>query len=140
MAPLALGESGPEPVQVWTRLSLAAGRGERELTASLAGARTLVDGWAWWGENLAVLDHQRSGRGGPQARLDQLEALEAPAAPLQRAMAAEPARRFLGAWRPWQLLSGLAGGPLGEPVSGAAFAAEPDGDSLRLRARLDLAG
>ncbi|MFM7675424.1 MAG: DUF3352 domain-containing protein [Synechococcus sp.] len=140
MAPLALEGSSPEAVQVWTRLSLAAGRGERELTASLAGARTLAEGWAWWGENLAVLDTQRSGRGGPQGRLAQLAALEAPTAPLQRAMAAEPARRFLETWRPWQLLSGLAGGPLAEPVEGAALAVEAEGDSLRLRARLELAG
>ncbi|MFY8150153.1 MAG: DUF3352 domain-containing protein [Prochlorococcaceae cyanobacterium] len=140
MAPLNAGAASADPVQVWTRLSLASGRGERELTASLAGARTVVDGWAWWGQNLAVLDQQREGRGTPQDRFSQLAALELPQAPLQRALAADPARRFLQGWRPWQLLSGLAGSPLADPVSGAAFAAQSEGDALRLRARLELAG
>ncbi|QPN67914.1 DUF3352 domain-containing protein [Synechococcus sp. CBW1006] len=140
MAPLTLASRGTDPVQVWTRLSLADGRGDRQLQASLAGARSQSGAWAWWGQNLAVLDRQQSARGLPHARLEQLTALAMPSAPLQRAMAAAPARDWIEGWQPWRLLSGLAGTRLSEPVQGASFAAQADGEALRLRARLELAG
>ena len=67
-----------------------------------------------------------------------LEALQEPQAPLRWALAAAPARELLRPWRPWRLLTALAGGGPEPPVRGLALALEPDGSALRLRARLDL--
>lgn len=146
-APLAAEGLIPAPLElqgqsllVWTRLEAGAGRslaradGEAQLQASLAGWRAEADGLAWWGRNLALL--QARG-GGPRLR-QQLEALAADPAPLQWAMAAEPAQALLRPWRPWRLLTALAGGDLDAPVRGLALSAGPDGDDLRLQARLQL--
>jgi len=129
------------PVTVWTRL--VAGRGARpdregldRLQAPLEGWRSDQDGQALWGRSLALLEAAGEGRGA-QRRLRQLEALDLPEAPLQWALAAEPARSLLRDWLPWRRLSTLAGGPLDGPVRGLALAVQPGVDGLRLRARLD---
>jgi hypothetical protein len=129
------------PVTVWTRL--VAGRGARpdregldRLQAPLEGWRGDQDGQALWGRSLALLEAAGEGRGA-QRRERQLEALDLPAAPLQWALAAEPARSLLRDWLPWRRLSTLAGGPLDAPVRGLALAVEPGSEGLRLRARLE---
>jgi len=129
------------PVTVWTRL--VAGRGARSdregvdrLQAPLEGWRGDQDGQALWGRSLTLLEAAGDGRGA-QRRERQLEALDLPAAPLQWALAAEPARSLLHDWLPWRRLSTLAGGPLDGPLRGLALAVEPGADGLRLRARLE---
>jgi hypothetical protein len=129
------------PVTVWTRL--VAGRGARpdregvdRLQAPLEGWRGDQDGQALWGRSLTLLEAAGDGRGA-QRRERQLEALDRPAAPLQWALAAEPARSLLRDWLPWRRLSTLAGGPLDGPLRGLALAVEPGADGLRLRARLE---
>jgi len=59
---------------------------------------------------------------------------------LRWAVAGAPARELLQQWQPWQLLSGLAGQPLGEAAQGLALAVEPDGGQLLLKARLQFDG
>ena len=129
------------PVTVWTRL--VAGRGARpdregvdRLQAPLEGWRGEQDGQALWGRSLALLEAAGEGRGA-QRRERQLEALDLPAAPLQWALAAEPARSLLRDWLPWRRLSTLAGGPLDAAVRGVALAVEPVAEGLRLLARLE---
>jgi len=129
------------PVTVWTRL--VAGRGARpdregvdRLQAPLEGWRSDQDGQALWGRSLALLEAAGDGRGA-ERRERQLVALDRPAAPLQWALAAEPARSLLRDWLPWRRLSTLAGGPLDGHLRGLALALEPGADGLRLRARLE---
>ncbi len=142
--------SGAQELTVWTRLEAGSGRADPDqLRASVAGARLVRDGVAWWGEGLAALADQREGRRPPQERLGQLEALRTPTAPLQGAMAAESARLVLARWQPWQRLGGL-GGPLGPAVQGLAFSVQAAGPvaegsdegstatGLDLRVRLEL--
>jgi hypothetical protein len=100
--------------------------------------RSQERGWAWWGQGLAVLNQQHEGRQLPQRRLDQLQALGAPAAPLQWAMDGGTAQGLLRRWQPWRLLNTLASTPLTPSVEGAALSLEPDGAdrrALRLRAQ-----
>jgi len=134
-------EVGGRPVTVWTRL--VAGRGARpdregvdRLQAPLEGWRADQDGVALWGRSLALLEGSGEGRGA-QRRERQIEALDRPSAPVQWALAADPARSLLRDWLPWRRLSTLAGGPLEGPLRGLALAVEPGGDGLRLRGRLD---
>jgi hypothetical protein len=134
-------EVGGRPVTVWTRL--VAGRGARpdregvdRLQAPLEGWRGDQDGVALWGRSLALLEGAGEGRGA-QRRERQIEALDRPSAPVQWALAADPARSLLRDWLPWRRLSTLAGGPLEGPLRGLALAVEPGGDGLRLRGRLD---
>ncbi|MEB3170148.1 MAG: DUF3352 domain-containing protein [Synechococcaceae cyanobacterium] len=139
-APLELGERS---ALVWTRLSAADGRpgrraGADQLQASLAGWRTASPAQAWWGSSLALLEARPAGAGAAPALLQRLEALQEPQAPLRWALAAAPARELLQPWRPWRLLTALAGGGPQPPVGGLALALEPEGSSLRLRARLEL--
>ena len=139
-APLDLAERS---ALVWTRLSAADSRpgrraGADQLQASLAGWRTAASGQAWWGSSLALLEARPAGAGAAPALLQRLEALQEPQAPLRWALSAAPARELLRPWRPWRLLTALAGGGPEPPVRGLALALEPDGSALRLRARLDL--
>ena len=139
-APLEVGERS---ALVWTRLSAVDGRpgrraGPDQLQASLAGWRTAASGQAWWGSSLALLEARPAGAGAVPALLQRLEALQEPQAPLRWALAAAPARELLRPWRPWRLLTALAGGGPEPPVRGLALALEPDDSALRLRARLDL--
>ena len=134
-------EVGGRPVTVWTRL--VAGRGARpdregvdRLQAPLEGWRADQDGVALGGRSLALLEGSGEGRGA-QRRERQIEALDRPSAPVQWALAADPARSLLRDWLPWRRLSTLAGGPLEGPLRGLALAVEPGGDGLRLRGRLD---
>jgi hypothetical protein len=142
-----------QTVQVWTRLAAitpAAVRKQRgdsdpSLQATLLGAHTLpaaggADTPVWWAQTLAVLAEQLQQRQPPRQRLNQLEALAAPQALLRWAVAGAPARELLQQWQPWQLLSGLAGQPLGEAAQGLALAVEPDGGQLLLKARLQFDG
>jgi len=142
-----------QTVQVWTRLAAitpAAVRKQRgdsdpSLQATLLGAHTLpaaggADTPVWWAQTLAVLAEQLQQRQPPRQRLNQLEALGAPQALLRWAVAGAPARELLQQWQPWQLLSGLAGQPLGEAAQGLALAVEPDGGQLLLKARLQFDG
>ena len=143
-------EAKGHELTVWTRLEARPVKGDPDqLLASLAGARSLQDGQAWWGEGLGVLEDQWGGSPAATARFDQLQALASPGAPLQWALAQAPARSLLASWQPWRLLSGLAGAPFSETVKGLAFSLEapaaspgPGGDEpagqLRLRARLAL--
>jgi hypothetical protein len=141
-APLELEERS---ALVWTRLSAADGRAGRragadQLQASLAGWRTADSAQAWWGSSLALLEARPAGAGAASALLQRIGALQHPEAPVRWALAAAPARDLLQPWRPWRLLSALAGGGPEPPLAGLALALEPepDGASLRLRARLDL--
>ena len=147
-APLAVEGLIPAPLElqgrsllVWTRLQASGGRsaaradGEAQLQASVAGWRAEADGLAWWGRNLALLEARA---GGGQRLHQQLEALPGGPAPLQWAMEQQPAQVLLRPWRPWRLLSALAGGDLDAPVQGLALSAGPEGADLRLRARLQL--
>jgi hypothetical protein len=140
-APLQLEALGP--VRVWTALSAEVRTSRRQeaapgLQADLAGVRALDAAQAWWAQDLAVLGQQRGGHQPPRLRLEQLEALALPAAPLQWAAAAQPAGPLIQAWRPWRLLSALAAQPLTASVQGLAVALEPEGTQLHLKARLDL--
>ena len=109
-------EVGGESVTVWTRLQApggAPGRGvERDqLRASVAGWRQETDGLAWWGGNLALLNRTSASRS-VLDRQRQLAELERPQATLRWALGQEAAGELLQRWRPWTLLTSLAGGPL----------------------------
>jgi hypothetical protein len=147
-APLAAEGLIPAPLElqgrsllVWTRLQASGTRpaaradGEAQLQASVAGWRAEADGLAWWGRNLALLEARA---GGGQRLHQQLDDLAGGPAPLQWAMEQQPAQALLRPWRPWRLLSALAGGDLDAPVQGLALSAGPQGTDLRLRARLQL--
>ena len=131
-------------LQAWTRLESRPVKGNPDqLQAQLAGARRLADGWAWWGQGLAVLNQQDEGHHPPQQRLEQLQALAMPQAPFQWAMDAATARHLLADWQPWRLISALSSTPLTPLVDGAALGLEgdaPSARSLHLRARLQLHG
>ncbi len=114
-------------LQVWTRLEPRSAKGDPDrLQATVAGARLQQVDRAWWAEGLAALDDQLEDRAPPRQRLAQLEALAHPLAPLQWAMAPDPARRVLSQWQPWRLLTSLAGSPLGSRVRGLALSLEAD--------------
>ncbi len=140
-APLQL-EDG-RPVRVWTHLAAGGarkGRGEGgQLQAELAGARLPQGELAWWSQDLARLAQQGESRQGPRQQLDQLAALDRPAAGLQWAVGRSRARDLLSRWSSWRLLSGLAGQPLAEAAEGLAVALTPDAAGYRFSARLDLA-
>ena len=131
-------------LQAWTRLESKPVKGNPDqLQAQLAGARSLQNGWAWWGQGLAVLNEQSEGRQAPAQRLDQLEALGTPKAPLQWAMDGATAQRLLAGWQPWRLISALSSSSLTPLVDGAALSLEADGPAakaLRLRGYLQLKG
>ncbi|MFM7652338.1 MAG: DUF3352 domain-containing protein [Vulcanococcus sp.] len=137
-------ESRGQMLQVWTRLRSRPAKGNPDqLQAELAGARASEGPWAWWGQGLAVLHGQHESHQPPQARLEQLEALATPQAPLQWAMDAGTARGLLDGWTPWRLLTTLSGTPLTPAVDGAALSLDRDAGpsrSLHLRARLELQG
>ncbi|WP_322774240.1 DUF3352 domain-containing protein [Synechococcus sp. CBW1107] len=150
-SPAPLNRAG-QTLQVWSRLEARPGKGDPDrLQATLAGARFDQGDTSWWGEGLAALDDQVQGRQPPRERIEQLQALGTRGAPLQAALAAEPAQDLLAPWHPWQLITGLVGHPLVDGVEGLAFslAIEPPlledsppplGPSslLALRARLEL--
>jgi len=131
-------------LQAWTRLESKPVKGNPDqLQAQLAGARSLQNGWAWWGQGLAVLNEQSEGRQAPPQRIDQLEALGTPKAPLQWAMDGATAQRLLAGWQPWRLISALSSSSLTPLVDGAALSLEADGPAakaLRLRGYLQLKG
>ena len=137
-------QSRGQTLQVWTRLRSRPVKGNPDqLQAELAGARSTEGPWAWWGQGLAVLHQQHEAHQPPQARLEQLEALATPQAPLQWAMDAGTARELLAGWTPWRLLTTLSSTPLTPVVDGAALSLEGDADqprALHLRARLELRG
>ncbi|MEI6360114.1 MAG: hypothetical protein WCO50_07280, partial [Synechococcus sp. ELA619] len=133
-APLLLKQ---QPLLVWSQLLSKPVKGNPDqLQALLAGARAPGSGagsgtssdLAWWAEGLAVLETQLEGHHPPKERLQQLEALQSPQAPLQWAMDGATARSLLAAWQPWRLLVALTGsdGTLAEAVRGAAFSLETD--------------
>ncbi len=140
-----------QTLEAWTQLESRPVRGNPDqLQARLAGARSVEAGLAWWGQGLAVLGQQRDGRGAPRRRLEQLEALGAPRAPVQWAMDGPAARQLLERWQPWRLLATLASGDLSGQLQGAALALEAElpaetpapaanaRGGLRLHARLEL--
>jgi len=131
-------------LQAWTRLESKPVKGNPDqLQAQLAGARTVQNSWAWWGQGLAVLNQQGEGHHGSDQRLDQLESLGTPEAPFQWAMDASTAQQLLAGWQPWRLISALSSSSLTPLVDGAALSLEGDGPSaraLRLRAQLQLKG
>jgi hypothetical protein len=139
-APLDLdGES----VTVWTRLEASGGSGGRsagpdQLRATVAGWRQESEGLAWWGDNLALLDGRPRGRG-VQERQRQLDALDAPQAPLRWVLGPEAASALLPRWQPWTILSSVAGGPLAQGLQSLAIAIEPDASGLRWTVRLHFA-
>jgi hypothetical protein len=137
-APLLLKD---RPLLVWTQLLSKPVKGNPDqLQARLAGARATTtvkapakapdasSELAWWAEGLAVLESQLAGHHPPRDRLQQLQALQSPRAPLQWAMDGATARSLLAAWQPWRLLVGLSGsdGSLAESVRGAALSLEAD--------------
>ena len=138
----SLLQSRGRSLDAWTRLESRPVKGNPDrLEAQLAGARAVENGWAWWGQGLAVLSEQHDGHRPPQARLAQLEALGSPDAPFQWAMDGATAQALLGDWQPWRLLSTRSATPLTPLLEGAALSLEPDAaDSraLRLRAQLEL--
>ena len=131
-------------LQAWTRLESRPVKGNPDqLQATLAGARVVQNGWAWWGQGLAVLNRQAEGHQRPQKRLDQLEALGTPEAPFQWAMNGNTAQQLLDHWQPWHLLSTLSSTAFTPMVDGAAMSLDADGDAadrLHLQARLQLHG
>ena len=137
-------ESRGQTLQVWTRLRSRPVKGNPDqLQAELAGARATEGPWAWWGQGLAVLHQQHESHQPPQARLEQLEALATPQAPLQWAMDAGTARSLLAGWTPWRLLTTLSSSPLTPVVDGAALSLDGEAGqprALHLRARLELRG
>ncbi|MFN9545654.1 MAG: DUF3352 domain-containing protein [Cyanobacteriota bacterium] len=143
-APLELGG---ESVTVWTRLQAPAAHGGRaterdQLQASVAGWRQQADGLAWWGGHLTLLNG-KSGSRSVLARQRQLMALGGPDTPLRWVVGEEAASALLQQWRPWTLLSSLAGGPLAPGLHSLAVAIEPDSLSvprvLRGTVQLDFA-
>ena len=137
-APLLLKQ---RPLLVWSQLLSKPVKGNPDqLQARLAGARAqgLITGsgsgpgpgsdLAWWAEGLAVLETQLEGHHPPKERLQQLQSLQSPQAPLQWAMDGATARSLLAAWQPWRLLVGLSSsdGSLAGSVRGAALSLEAD--------------
>ena len=143
-------DSDGQSLQVWTRLARQRRRGEESLQAELAVALERHTGVNWWAETLDGL-RRRSESGDQIQRLQQLQQLQFEnQSPLahQLAMAAAPSRSYLGQWRPWELVQGVAGRSLLPAVQGLAVAGGADQtaasvqdervSSLRLRARLQL--
>lgn len=123
-APLSLRG---QTLEAWTQLESRPVRGNPDqLQARLAGARSPQGDLAWWGQGLAVLGQQRDGHGQPRRRLDQLQALGTPQAPVQWAMDGATARGLLARWQPWRLLATLASTPLSERLEGAALSLDAD--------------
>ncbi len=129
-APLLLKQ---RPLLVWTQLLSKPVKGNPDqLQARLAGARApdpdTGSDLAWWAEGLAVLETQLEGHHPPKERLQQLQSLQSPQAPLQWAMDGATARSLLAAWQPWRLLVGLSSsdGSLAGSVRGAALSLEAD--------------
>jgi hypothetical protein len=145
-APLTLAKGGP--LTVWTHLSVPSsgrrGAGDgRELEAELVGVRAVEADLAWWAHGLERLRQQAESRRQPSDRLRQLQAIDRlaidqPGIAARLAVDGQRARRLLGQWSGWRLLSGLAGAPLEEAVQGFSLALAPGADGLRLTARLDL--
>jgi hypothetical protein len=150
-APLTLAKGGG--LTVWTHLSVPSsgrrGAGDgRQLEAELVGVRAVEADLAWWAHGLDRLRQQAESRQQPSGRLRQLQAIDLQANDLQAidkpgiaarlAVDGQRARRLLGQWSGWRLLSGLAGAPLEEAVQGFSLALAPGADGLRLTARLDL--
>ena len=140
-APLTLAKGGP--LTVWTHLSVPSsgrrGAGDgRQLEAELVGVRAVEADLAWWAHGLERLRQQAESRRQPSDRLRQLQAIDQPGIAARLAVDGQRARRLLGQWSGWRLLSGLAGAPLEEAVQGFSLALAPGGDGLRLTARLDL--
>ncbi|MFN9623072.1 MAG: DUF3352 domain-containing protein [Cyanobacteriota bacterium] len=133
---------GGEPTTVWTRLeapSGAPGRGAEpdQLRASVAGWRRETDGLAWWGQDLSLLHHAAPSRGAV-ARQRQLEALAGGQEPLRWALGPEATSALLQGWRPWTLLTSLAGGPLANNLQ-LAVAIDPEATPVHWRAHLQVA-
>jgi hypothetical protein len=145
-APLTLAKGGP--LTVWTHLSVPSsgrrGAGDgRQLEAELVGVRAVEADLAWWSHGLERLRQQAESRQQPSDRLRQLQAIypganDQPGIAARLAVDGQRARRLLGQWSGWRLLSGLAGAPLEEAVQGFSLALAPWADGLRLTARLDL--
>jgi len=145
-APLTLAKGGP--LTVWTHLSVPSsgrrGAGDgRQLEAELVGVRAVEADLAWWSHGLERLRQQAESRQQPSDRLRQLQAIypganDQPGIAARLAVDGQRARRLLGQWSGWRLLSGLAGAPLEEAVQGFSLALAPGADGLRLTARLDL--
>lgn len=89
------------------------------------------------GESLGQLESLDGPQKGAGRLQGQLAALAVPEACLQWALDGPRARDLLSAWRPWQRLTALAGGPLIEPVTGLALALEGEPGLLAVEARLD---
>ncbi|MEB3265315.1 MAG: DUF3352 domain-containing protein [Cyanobacteriota bacterium] len=129
-------------LEVWSRLGVRPARGGRpaSLQVDLAAARRRDADVAWWSSDLDGLDRLAQARRSPQQRrrLEQLQALAWPEAPLQWALGPAEAAQLLAGWQPWRLLTGVAAAPLVQPVSGLALAAGPQADGWRVRALLQL--
>ncbi len=116
-----------QTLEAWTQLESRPVRGNPDqLQARLAGARSAQGDLAWWGQGLAVLAQQREGHGQPRRRLEQLQALGTPQAPVQWAMDGATARGLLARWQPWRLLATLASTPLTERLEGGALSLDAD--------------
>ncbi|WP_114993939.1 DUF3352 domain-containing protein [Synechococcus sp. UW179A] len=143
-------DSEGQSVQVWTRLARQRRRGEESLQAELAVALERHTGVNWWAETLDGL--RRRGESGDliqrKLQLQELESSSQSVLAQQLALAAAPSRLYLGQWRPWELVQGVAGRSLLPAVQGLSIAAGADQNaasvqdervsSLRLRARLQL--
>lgn len=132
-----------ESVTVWTRLQARAAQGGRQgggeqVQASVAGWWRPMDGLAWWGNNLSLLNQKAAGRT-VQARQEELAALDRPGAPLRWVLGGDAASAVLQQWRPWNLLTSVAGGPLAEGVESLALALEPQDATVRWTARIEFA-
>ncbi len=129
------------PLLAWTRLQASPGRRDgrsEQLQAPLLGWRWQRGDQAWWGESLGQLESLGGPQKGGAGRLQgQLAALAVPEASLQWALDGPRTRDVLAAWRPWQRLTALAGGPLSEPVTGLALALQGEPGLLAVEARLD---
>jgi hypothetical protein len=133
---------GGEPTTVWTRLQAPSGAasrgGERDqLRATVAGWRRERDGLAWWGNDLSQITRTSTSRSA-LARQGQLRELAEVQAPLRWALGPEATSDLLRRWRPWMLLTSLAGGPLTDNPR-LAVAIDPDANPVRWKAHLQIA-
>lgn len=133
-----------ENLTVWTRLQATGGHagrqgGGEQLQASVAGWRRESEGVAWWGRQLGLLQGKPAGRT-VLALQQQLQDLDWPEAPLRWVLGPDAASALLQQWRPWNLLTSVAGGPLAPGLRSLAFALEPDDATVRWTAHIDFAG
>jgi hypothetical protein len=130
-----------ETITVWTRLRAISGQpgrqgAEDQLRASVAGWRREAGEWAWWGNNLALLQ-DKPASGGLLERQRQLARLNWPDASLRWVLGGDAASELVRTWTPWKLLTTLAGGPLSQGLGSLSVGLDvPEPSTLRWSAKM----